>query len=429
MDEPAATPPPPPAPDDPLPPLPPPPPAAEFPPDHFFLPHPPVAAESVPSSILFWFAALAAAAGYVGLWFGGKEAQRIAAAGLESLPFLLLAVFAYTGLRSPEMRLLTGLYWLLLLALVGLGAIGLTAAAVIDPQMVAGNERPANPRDLFLAGGIGQLRRCVFGVFGGMVLGALGFVPAVRRAVARVVPFDPHSFVHATALATVLGVAVVCFVPLLVMREPPLLLVVDHFRDDPRMADLSKEDQLRDQLYGLGWLVPAAIVAVGFPRTRTLGEALRRVGLVVPTPGQVLFAVLAAGVMVVAMSYGVDYGIGRLWEHFGWPQTDEKAFEQLVQFAINPLGAVVIGVTAGLGEELSVRGVLQPRLGILLSNLLFTSLHALQYNGDALLSVFTIGLVLGLIRKYTNTTTSAIVHGLYDFTLVLLTYYRVELGW
>ncbi|MCX7861282.1 MAG: hypothetical protein N2385_14415 [Chloroflexus sp.] len=41
---------------------------------------------------------------------------------------------------------------------------------------------------------------------------------------------------------------------------------------------------------------------------------------------------------------------------------------------------MVIGVTAGLGEELGVRGVLQPRLGIWLSNLFFTSLHAFQYN-------------------------------------------------
>jgi membrane protease YdiL (CAAX protease family) len=81
----------------------------------------------------------------------------------------------------------------------------------------------------------------------------------------------------------------------------------------------------------------------------------------------------------------------------------------------------VIGVTAGLGEELAVRGVLQPRLGILLPNLLFASLHALQYNFEGLLSVFLVGLILGLIRRRTNTSTSAIVHGAYDFWLIMLT--------
>jgi len=87
---------------------------------------------------------------------------------------------------------------------------------------------------------------------------------------------------------------------------------------------------------------------------------------------------------------------------------------------LSPPGAIVIGVTAGLGEELAVRGVLQPRLGILLSNVFFTSLHALQYNWDGLLSVFLLGLVLGVIRQRTNTTTSAITHGTYDAILVLL---------
>ena len=41
-----------------------------------------------------------------------------------------------------------------------------------------------------------------------------------------------------------------------------------------------------------------------------------------------------------------------------------------------------------------MRGVLQPRLGILLSNLLFTAMHAYQYNWDGLLSVFASGLAL-----------------------------------
>ena len=50
---------------------------------------------------------------------------------------------------------------------------------------------------------------------------------------------------------------------------------------------------------------------------------------------------------------------------------------------------------------------------------MFTSLHAFQYGPDALLSVFTIGFILGIIRARSNTTTSAIVHGMYDFTLIL----------
>ena len=54
-------------------------------------------------------------------------------------------------------------------------------------------------------------------------------------------------------------------------------------------------------------------------------------------------------------------------------------------------------------------------------NIFFTSLHAMQYGFDGLLSVFMVGMILGLVRKRTNTSTSAIVHGTYDFILVVAT--------
>ena len=60
------------------------------------------------------------------------------------------------------------------------------------------------------------------------------------------------------------------------------------------------------------------------------------------------------------------------------------------------------------------RGALQPRLGLIATALLFTCIHT-QYGVslDAL-SVFLIALGLGLIRKYTNTTTSVISHTTYN---------------
>jgi len=87
--------------------------------------------------------------------------------------------------------------------------------------------------------------------------------------------------------------------------------------------------------------------------------------------------------------------------------------------------ALVAGVTAGLGEEVIVRGLLQPRVGLLLANLCFVSVHALQYSWDGLLQVFLLGLALGLVRRRTNTTTSALVHGTYDALMIL---YAIFLG-
>jgi membrane protease YdiL (CAAX protease family) len=133
---------------------------------------------------------------------------------------------------------------------------------------------------------------------------------------------------------------------------------------------------------------------------------------------------LGAAVLLTALLLGLgelmDLGITRTWQAFGWKTTDASAVEALFSGFFSPVGAIVIGVTAGLGEEVAVRGILQPRLGILLSNCFFTAVHAYQYHWDALCSVFITGLVLGLIRKKTNTTVSAIVHGGFDFVLILM---------
>jgi membrane protease YdiL (CAAX protease family) len=263
----------------------------------------------------------------------------------------------------------------------------------------------------------------LFGVGFSLLIGMLGFVPTVRRLAARVLPIEADSFVHATALATVLGLTATACVPLMVLGEPPVLsgtAVTEEMKKE-------KDSELRSTIYGFLWTVPATVFVVGYPVRRNFGAALRRIGLVRPKAWQLALAVSLVPVLVGAM-LGVDAYVGDVWQRLGWPATDSKAFDELMSFAINPLGAVIIGVTAGLGEELAVRGVLQPRLGIVLSNLFFTSLHALQYNWDGLLSVFLVGLALGVLRKYTNTTTSAVVHGGYDFVLVMIDVLKPVVG-
>jgi membrane protease YdiL (CAAX protease family) len=325
-------------------------------------------------------------------------------------------------------------YWLVVVICAGLAMVAVTTLAAVDFNGLEEfkHTAPAQRRlsQVFQPGGGAHIAGVVLACLLAGGAGVLCYLPGVRHAAARWLPLDPDSFVHATALATVAALTLMLFAPLAVLGEPPLLLMLRHFAENPelkeKMKDLSDPGALRDQVYAFAWLVPVGILSVGYPLHRTLPEALRRVGLVRPRAWQVLFGLLFAGVLVVVMQFGVDRLIGHLWRQQGWAVTDEKEFEQLLKFAINPLGAAVIGITAGVGEELFARGVLQPRLGILLSNLFFTALHAPQYNWDALASVFVIGLVLGLVRKGTNTTTSAIVHGTYDFVLVLLSYYAAN---
>jgi membrane protease YdiL (CAAX protease family) len=70
-------------------------------------------------------------------------------------------------------------------------------------------------------------------------------------------------------------------------------------------------------------------------------------------------------------------------------------------------------LSAGLGEEITLRGALQPRLGILLCSVLFASAHV-QYTWFGMATIGLLGLALGGIRARTNTTTAIVVHSLYD---------------
>jgi membrane protease YdiL (CAAX protease family) len=251
-----------------------------------------------------------------------------------------------------------------------------------------------------------------------LIVAAVLPIPAVRRAVARVLPIDPTSSVHATALSLVGGALVISFGQLIASGGSPALLNLVETMPDASTGTAEGQDLLLT-VYAFAWTVPCALVAGGWPMVRSFGATLQRLGLVVPTWRQVVAAIVIA-LLMVGGAFALDAGISRLWNLMGWQTTNSAAFEKLLGSLISPIGAVVIGITAGVGEEMVVRGVLQPRLGILVSNLFFVGLHAFQYGFDALLSVFIIGLILGIIRARSNTTTSAIVHGTYDFVLVMM---------
>jgi membrane protease YdiL (CAAX protease family) len=83
-------------------------------------------------------------------------------------------------------------------------------------------------------------------------------------------------------------------------------------------------------------------------------------------------------------------------------------------FGSDILPWVLLAVSAGVAEEVLFRGALQPRLGLLLTSLLFTATH-LQYGLSIVLAVILLGgLSLGLLRKYANTTTAILCHVTYD---------------
>ncbi|MGQ9482757.1 lysostaphin resistance A-like protein [Chloroflexus sp.] len=353
----------------------------------------------------------------IGISIGG-EFESFTAASFNVLPFAILAILAYfAGTSFNWAWIATGLWLMILIAITALLAFGFGAVNIIGIPL--GDIDPANPPALTQSALLGILM-LILGIFGAIGIGFLTLLPPVRRRLARFIPIEPASFVHTIALAAIVSITLMLFVPLLLTDEPPLLALVRSLSGEG-LNNINPDAELRSQVYGLIWTIPAALLAVGFGIRRNLSATLSRLGLVMPTSQQFWNGIGLGVVLVIAMLFLLSPLQEWIWQSFGWPTTDEDAFLELMSYAISPIGAVVIGVTAGLGEELAIRGVLQPRLGILLSNLFFVSLHAFQYHWDGLLVVFVIGMILGLIRKYTNTTTAALVHGTYNFVLVMLT--------
>ena len=358
----------------------------------------------------------------VGFGLGGS-AGSFAEMGITFVPFALLATLAYLGRDSLPGRILT-LMWLALLAL-GMAAVSFSMVSLaILPLDALGNLGAPSDLPPVDPNALGLIGLTTLYTMLALAVSLLGFVPGVRRQLSRVIPLDPGSFVHMVALVSVTALSLISFVPLVVLGEPAILTESALKLLGESMGDAT--DALLTQTYTLIWIIPAAIVAVGYGLSRNFRATLTRLGLVWPTWGQIAVGIGAALLLVLAVNLA-EPGMAWLWDLMGWPQTNEAAFGELMAFAFSPLGAVVIGVTAGLGEELGVRGILQPRLGIFLSNFFFTSLHALQYNWDALLVVFVLGTVFGLLRKRTNTTTSAIAHGVYNFPLIMMAIYEVSL--
>ena len=358
----------------------------------------------------------------VGFTLGGT-AGSFAEMGITFVPFALLATLAYLGRTSVPGKILT-LGWLAILALgMVLVSFSMVSLAVM-PMGDLANLGASSAGPQIDSAALGTV--AVTGLYSTLALlfSLLGFIPWVRQQLSRVLPLDPDSFVHTIALVSVTALSLVSFVPLLVLGEPAILS--ENALDVLGESMGEGTDALLTQTYTLVWIIPAAIIAVGYGLRRDFRATLSRLGLVWPTWGQIGTGIGAALLLVVAVNLA-EPGMAWLWDLMGWPQTDGEAFGELMAFAFSPLGAVVIGVTAGLGEELGVRGILQPRLGIFLSNLFFTSLHALQYNWDALLVVFVLGTIFGLLRKRTNTSTSAIAHGVYNFTLVMMAIYEISL--
>jgi membrane protease YdiL (CAAX protease family) len=337
------------------------------------------------------------------------EVARFAEAFLNVAPFVLLAVLAQLATLWPRLRVLVWLVFVVLL----LGTLALSVSATLMPLNLAGSGEipPDESGRLAVAIGVG-----VVGLLGALSLLIGGAWARLARRLGGQV--DPTDIRHAQAMVGMVAALVLAFVPLIALGGAAPALLIAATDPDFFSRDRSAAGQLLDQVYNLAWTIPLALLLVGVPIRRIVRAAVVRLGI---RPLGLRGWAVGIGAAAVLWVVGtvLDQVTFWLWGATGWPRTDPELVDRMMGAALSPVGAVVAAIAAGLGEELMMRGVLQPRFGWLLPNLTFMAAHALQYNLDALLSVFVLGALLALVRARWSTSEAIVAHTLYDLVQFL----------
>jgi len=220
----------------------------------------------------------------------------------------------------------------------------------------------------------------------------------VREWIARFIPIDPDSPVHSLALA----LAVILF-----GTQVASIAFTDVLAAEQQAAPLGVVDLLAQEV---PFLV-MAVAGVGIFMRRNTTQTGDRLGFVTPAWWHVALAVAAAGVFF-AVSNGADSLSHALTPSVAHrvDQTTQHLFGGLA----DPAGLIALALIPGICEEALFRGALQPRFGVIVTALLFTSIHAEYGLSLDVPTIFLISVGLGLVRKYTNTTTSAACHVAYN---------------
>lgn len=260
---------------------------------------------------------------------------------------------------------------------------------------------------LFIAG-------LVFAIFGepdgitfllmGLAL-SLPLVKQFRQVLSRVTPMDPNSPTDMVGLGALLVTLVVLGVIAVNQGVPD---------EAENGSDISYLDLILQNLF----LVALAFICVGIGIRRDAQSAIERLGLVWPGWKAVGIAVALVVVGLIISQIG---GLLTQWLQPDYAEQVNEFTGQLSEDFRTPLGVLLIGFGAAIGEETLMRGAIQPRYGIVLTSLLFSLLH-LQYGLSwVIVGLFGVALLLGWERQRYGTIAAIITHALYNMAAVILT--------
>jgi len=327
-------------------------------------------------------------------FFIGGDLGIAATEGAIAAPFVAIAILARLGTEFQWALVLSWLGSVALLFLLFFANLGLLLGT--DPE---------HPNEFFAVGAI--------------AISLAGFIsvpllsPLIRARIGRTLGLQLDSPVRHIALFLTVAMSLLLLAPSLSTGQA---ILIQMLQADPSTAEF----QQSANLLGLAWTIPFSFVLVGFGITRSFHQSWIRLGLewrgVLP-----LVAGLVAAVSLFAVVRLVSAPLTELFASLGIPTQGEEELEILFSLStMTPLIAISISVYAGVGEELVCRGVLQPRVGVLLATCFFTAMHAWQYTLEGLVLVFIVGFCLALLRRRYGLWASITAHFTYDLILLLL---------
>lgn len=177
-------------------------------------------------------------------------------------------------------------------------------------------------------------------------------------------------------------------------------------------------------LFNYNWLglVALSFCGVGVFVSRKPKQCLSRLGIT-----KVSAAQIGIGLLLVLFSFTYD-ALWAIYTHNSGGDLARKltnynagAFGVVGGFAPSVVLALATAIFAGMGEETLMRGALQPALGIIPAAVLHGVLHG-QFSHAPIFILQIIGwsTVMGIVRRYTNTTTTIIGHAGFNFVTTFL---------
>ncbi len=308
--------------------------------------------------------------------------------------------------------LLIGFYGTLILLGLFLWAAGILSMPLPE-QMLASFQQMG----LDAAGAHTALAGVGLGFWLPSLVGIVLILPPVRRLLAHLLPIDPSRTVHAVALSYTM----IIVINLMVTLGAGLNTLASMMKNSAQSSGNSVGIGAVWMQEGLMALL--ALIGVGWLSRRRLGDALRRLGLTVPSWRQLALG-LAIGVALaplILLSERLLSGVG---------VSSDADVERLTEALLGPLfasipGILTLGLAAALGEELIFRGALQPRFGIIVTAALFALTHSNYGITLSTAIVLLLGVVLGLLRRRGNTTMSMCTHAAYNITLGLVAFFHL----